>query len=104
MEFDEYQNLAAQAAVYPRVGENLAYTILGLTGEAGEVANKVKKIERDGSYNASDIASELGDVLWYVAMAAQELGFTLQDVAEGNLLKIERRLENGTLRGSGDER
>src|SRR5690606_11741534 len=85
MEFIEYQIRARETAVYKQAAANeneqLAYVALGLTGEAGEFANKVKKVIRDGTFNATALASELGDVLWYVAMAAEELGVSLEMIA-----------------------
>lgn len=84
----------------------LIYSVLGLTGEAGELANKVKKTIRDGelAYTPDDLAAELGDVLWYVSAIADNLGFKLEYIAEANLNKLRTRAEKGTLRGSGDDR
>lgn len=86
------------------------YEVLALAGEAGETANKVKKVCRDlppgyfpGSYR-SEIADELGDVLWYVNAAATKMGFTLEEIAEMNINKLRSRHERGTLHGSGDHR
>lgn len=108
MTFNEYQLGARGFAVYPNVGENLIYPVLGLVGEAGELANKVKKIQRDSGALTDEIRSalisELGDVLWYVAAVCGELGVRMGDVAEANLSKLAGRLERGTLRGSGDRR
>lgn len=108
MKMDFYQKRASEFAVYPRA-HALPYVALGLTGEAGELANKVKKILRGdpGAVNAEALDAmirELGDVLWYVAAMATELGVTLEDVALLNLAKLGGRLEGGTIRGSGDER
>lgn len=101
---DEYQEAARQTAVYPH-HKGLEYTALGLAGEAGEYANKVKKIVRgDSDGNAWEMADELGDVLWYVAMAARELNISLEQVARRNMTKLADRKERGQLRGSGDER
>ncbi len=86
------------------------YSVLGLCGEAGEVADKLKKIYRDKDWknitieDKEDIKKELGDVLWYIAKMCDDLGFTLNEVAETNLYKIHDRKERGTLRGSGDNR
>jgi len=108
MQMNDYQEQAKRAAVYPKVGGNLEYATLGLVGEAGGVANKVKKIQRDRLLLNSElreaIADELGDVLWYISACANELGYTLDGIAELNLSKVERRLANGTLGGSGDTR
>ncbi|MCT0016906.1 hypothetical protein EFE32_08750 [Lactococcus lactis subsp. lactis] len=83
--------------------------ILGLTGEAGEVADKVKKVIRDqaGKLSVSDkkaISRELGDVLWYVATSARYLGISLEQIASENIEKLESRLSRGKISGSGDER
>lgn len=109
MDFNEYQTLSKRTALYPRQGNNITYTTLGLVGEAGEIANKVKKIERDHGGILDDeqkkaIAKELGDVLWYVAQMATELSTTLDKVADDNLAWLMARKERGTLHGSGDDR
>lgn len=102
----EYERKAAETAIYPsRLGVGgLLYTVLGLTGEAGEIANQVKKILRDDNGVLSDqrrdkIVDELGDVLWYVATTAQELRTPLEEVAKKNLAKLRARAETGTLAG-----
>jgi len=83
---------------------------LGLAGEAGEIANKVKKFIRDGYdkeelvMKQDEVADELGDVLWYVAAVAEVMGTNLESVAKNNLWKLAERQRNGTLRGSGDKR
>lgn len=106
--FDEYESIIAETAMYPMVGEGtqmaLAYTALGLTGEAGEFSEKIKKWIRDGVLDKPLAAKELGDVLWYLTASARELGFTLQDIAEINMVKLLSRKERGVLGGSGDER
>lgn len=110
LSLNEYQIEASQTAIYPGMGSwiGLVYTMLGL-GEAGELQGKAKKILRDDNFVITDerreaMAGELGDVLWYVAMAANELGYTLGDVAEHNLDKLDGRAERGVLGGSGDNR
>lgn len=102
---DEYQKTAESTAIYPR-DKGLEYTALGLVGEAGEYANKVKKIVRDAGEggNAWEMADELGDVLWYVAMAARELNISLEQVASRNMTKLADRQMRGKLGGSGDKR
>ena len=106
--FNDFQKEASEFITYPReIG--LSYTIHGLTGEAGEIANKFKKILRDQNgillaHNREEIAAELGDVMWYCAALAQELGVTLEDVAKNNTEKLKGRKERGTLQGSGDKR
>lgn len=102
---NDYQRLANRTAIYPgRLTDwGLGYVALGLTGEAGEFANKVKKIIRDGG-DVDGLGAELGDVLWYVAVGATELGYTLEDIAGGNLAKLASRAQRGTLGGNGDHR
>ena len=108
---DAYQSSAMKTAVYPREHTGV-YPALGLAGEAGELCNKVKKILR-GDDNGDpacqmglerDIIAELGDVLWYVAALAHDLGYSLSDVAVMNLQKLEKRAASGTIKGSGDQR
>ena len=108
MTLDEYQQAALKTALYP---QQLAiiYPTLGLNGEAGEVADKVKKTIRDFGGEFSDerrlaIARELGDVMWYAATLARDLGFSLSEVAEMNLAKLRSRVERGKLHGEGDNR
>jgi NTP pyrophosphatase (non-canonical NTP hydrolase) len=110
-DFDEYQAFAATTAIHPRETrlQELAYLALGLTGEAGEVAGKVKKIIRDSGgvitlQNELDIAHELGDVLWYVARVADVLSFDLSDVVAANVDKLRSRRARGVIGGSGDNR
>jgi NTP pyrophosphatase (non-canonical NTP hydrolase) len=107
----DFQTAALETAIYPGRGEatGLAYAALGLTGEAGEVANKVKKILRDDSgaltdEKAEQIASELGDVLWYAAAVAEEIDYDLAEIAAGVVRKLRDRKERGVLTGSGDKR
>ena len=100
---NEYQKAAARTAIY-NTTHSILYPALGLAGEAGEVANKVKKMIRDGNFDRSGIAAELGDVLWYVAALARDLNIDLQDIAMSNVEKLYDRKERGTLKGSGDKR
>lgn len=109
MTFDEYQKLAQITAIYPNKGNNLAYPTLGLCGEAGEVAEKLKKIMRDKgghieSNDVHDIAMELGDVLWYITAICFELGVPLETIAGMNIQKLSRRQSRGKLHGQGDNR
>lgn len=109
MNFAEYQEASRIFARYPDAGKNYIYPTLGLAGEAGEVAEKIKKILRDKSGAVSDearieIKKELGDVLWYLTQLSSELGIALDDVADGNLKKLHDRMERGVLSGSGDNR
>lgn len=111
MTLDEYQEAASDFAIYPgRLTETgYLYTALGLAGEAGECAEKAKKALRDdaGIMTAARIealAGELGDVLWYVAMFADELGLSLSEIAQGNIDKLSDRFKRGALQGDGDDR
>jgi NTP pyrophosphatase (non-canonical NTP hydrolase) len=109
MDLSEYQMLSRRTATYPNVGEDMTYPALGLCGEAGEVAEKVKKTIRDDGGVLSDerreaLSRELGDVLWYVAQLATEAGLELESIAADNLDKLLSRQERGVLRGSGDDR
>lgn len=100
MTLNEYQHEAVSTAIYPNKSEigGLTYTILGLCGEAGELANKLKKHIRSGTSVDSDVlVDELGDVLWYVAAVARELGVPLDEVGQMNLRKLYARKTNGTL-------
>jgi NTP pyrophosphatase (non-canonical NTP hydrolase) len=104
----EYQRESRRTAEYPRDAW-LVYPGLGLAGEAGEVAEHVKKAVRDDGGEVSDerrsaMSKELGDVLWYVAQLASELGLDLDEVARENLDKLFSRQRRGVLSGSGDER
>lgn len=108
MDLSEYQRQSRRTAEYPREAW-LAYPALGLAGEAGEVAEHAKKAIRDDEGKVSDerraaMAKELGDVLWYVAQLASELGLSLDDIAEQNLEKLFSRQARGVLSGSGDDR
>lgn len=107
-DFNSYQRSASATAIYPDK-HKILYPALGLAGEAGEVANKVKKIIRDGPDQMPDdwreqLASEIGDVLWYCAALATDLNLTLGMIAGQNEAKLRRRKESGTLGGSGDNR
>lgn len=108
MNFDDYQNAARKTALYADA-YRVTYPALGLASEAGEVAGKVKKVlrDRDGDFGEEQIAAirdELGDVLWYVATLAADLGLKLDEIAEGNVEKLRSRLERGTIKGDGDQR
>lgn len=108
MTVNEYQAAALTTAVYPE-DKRIIYPALGMCGEAGEVADKVKKVIRDNNQQFTDekkreIAKEIGDVLWYCATLSHDLGFTLEEVAQMNIDKLQSRKERGTLSGSGDNR
>lgn len=109
MRFSEYQQLSRETAVYPQLGENLIYPALGLCGEAGETAEKVKKAIRDDGgvltpQRRAALAAELGDVLWYVAQLATEADLDLEEIADSNLEKLSSRKRRRVLHGSGDDR
>lgn len=103
--FSEYQKETRQTAIYPPE-KALEYLCLGLASEAGEVAGKMKKVIRDtpNEFPKKEMISELGDVLWYLARLADELGVDLSDVAQGNINKLLARKKNDTIKGSGDNR
>lgn len=113
MDMDKYQEAARATAVYQDHGEgtwvSTAYAALGLAGEAGEVANKVKKINRDDDMRITperrdQLMAEAGGVMWYLAALADELGTTLSIIAERNLGSLADRAERGVIWGDGDER
>ena len=106
-----YQQLCTETQIYPRE-HAVFYPALGLAGEAGEVANKIKKIMRDRKCDVNnlpgevkdEIASELGDCLWYISALATDLGIGLDGVVVENIRKLQKRKEKGTIHGSGDKR
>jgi len=109
MHFAEYQILARKTAIYPNQGVNPIYPVLGLCGEAGEVAEKMKKVLRDSNgvidaEKREEFAKELGDVLWYVSNICSELGINLDYVADINIEKLQSRKDRNKLHGSGDNR
>ena len=115
-DLDMYQKSAKATAIYPR-DYSIVYPAIGLAGEAGEVANKVKKLLRDNPDMSTDshlpilpddvkknIGDEIGDVLWYCAVLADDLGQSLSEIANRNLEKLANRQKLGKLHGSGDKR
>jgi NTP pyrophosphatase (non-canonical NTP hydrolase) len=109
MDFNEYQNKSRKTAKYPAIGHPVIYPTLGLVNEAGEVAGKIKKVFRDKEGQISEetrqaLKAELGDVLWYIAQVATELGLPLDEIAEHNIAKLYDRLERGKIHGDGDNR
>ena len=116
MELNDYQTKALETAVYPHEYKTI-YPALGMNGEAGEVADKVKKVLRDFAvmYDSNgsivlpsnireEIAKEIGDVLWYVATMANDIGYTLEEIATMNYQKLKSRQERNKLSGNGDNR
>ena len=109
MDFKTYQKIARSTAQYPNLGSNNIYPTLGLVGEAGEVAEKVKKVIRDkkgifDDESKNGIKKELGDVLWYISNLCNEFEFNLEDVALENIEKLKLRAAKGKISGSGDDR
>ena len=116
MELNKYQSQALETRAYPEEFR-VIYPALGMNGEAGEVADKVKKIIRDteitrnedGSIDLSNeqkeaLAMEIGDVLWYVAILSYDLGYSLEDIAIMNYQKLHSRMQRDKIKGSGDNR
>lgn len=108
MTLNEYQNKALETAQYPKE-HKIIYPTLGLTGEAGEVSDKVKKVLRDFNGNFSDdirreLAKVLGDVLWYIATLSHDLGYSLEDIGVMNYDKLASRKRRGVIGGNGDNR
>lgn len=109
MNFNEYQKKARETAIYPNKDNNFIYPTLGLVGEAGEVAEKIKKVIRDDNgvitpLKKEEIKKELGDVLWYISSLACELSIELEEIAEKNIEKLYSRLERNKVHGDGDNR
>lgn len=107
MDLNTYQQKAKATAIYPET-IGLQYTILGLAGEAGEVANLYKKVLRDDEgiltqEKRASLIDELGDVLWYLAMISEELDEDLETIAKYNLQKLARRKFLNTLQDKNRE-
>jgi NTP pyrophosphatase (non-canonical NTP hydrolase) len=112
-DFNVYQNLTLNSAVYPKAGtgaiEALSYCGLGLGGETGEVLEHLKKIQRDNNGVVSPerreaLSKELGDILWYLARVASELGLELNTIALNNIDKLRDRMDRNVIHGDGDNR
>ncbi len=103
MEFDDYQDKTGETAVYPEKNA-VEYLALGLNGEAGEVAEKIKKSIRDDKELGNDLKDEIGDCLWYIARLLDELGYDMSEAAESNIDKLFDRKDRGKIHGSGDKR
>jgi len=102
-QMNDYQRAAVSTAIYKQE-HAVIYPALGLAAEAGEVANKVKKILRDGKFDREAIADEVGDCMWYIAALCRDLNIDMQDIANNNIKKLKDRLERGVISGSGDNR
>ena len=95
--------------MYPNKDSNFIYPVLGLCGESGEIAEKIKKVIRDeggivSEHKKEEIKKELGDVLWYISQIATELRLSLDAIAKANIEKLQSRLERNKISGSGDNR
>ena len=109
MDFETYQKQSRKTAIYPDQDKNWQYPALGLSGEVGELLNKLKKVIRDGievnnEEFKQDVAKELGDVLWYLSNLATEFNLSLDEVAQKNIEKLLSRMERGKIVGQGDNR
>ncbi len=110
MDFKEYQRLAHRTSTMPKIGtETYVYPTLGLAGESGELANKIKKIFRDDKGVLTDqrkeeVKHELGDMLWYVAEICTCMNIELDDIAQANINMLASRLERNKISGDGDNR
>lgn len=114
--FEQYDAAIGKYEAYPDCGHNLVYPALGLAGEAGELAEKVKKLWRnhgitDGrlpasmvEYHLQGIIKEAGDVLWYLNAIAREMGTTLAEIAQENVRKLTDRAARNVIKGEGDNR
>lgn len=108
MNFEDYQEQAMHTAIYG-LGSKINYPILGLCGEAGEVANKYKKVLRDSNGEITEekrieMLDELGDCLWYIAATARDLGSNIGSLAKNNIIKLQKRHKENTIHGEGDNR
>jgi NTP pyrophosphatase (non-canonical NTP hydrolase) len=108
MELNDYQKAALATAIYPQE-KKIIYPLIGLAGETGEVADKIKKEIRDrdsefGTDSRREIAKEIGDVMWYLASLANDLGYTLDEIAKMNIEKIQSRRHRDKIHGDGDNR
>lgn len=109
MNFKEYQKLSRKTAIYPNLNKNFIYPTLGLTGETGEIAEKIKKVIRDkegiiDNETKLEISKELGDVLWYLSQLSTELNISLDEIAQKNIEKLQSRKKRGVIHGKGDNR
>lgn len=102
--FNDYQDFVRSMKLYP-AKHAIVYPALGLAGEQGEIAEKIKKwLRKDNELDKEALLLELGDPLWYIAALADDLGYTLQEVVDANVSKLTSRKERGVLQGNGDTR
>lgn len=108
MQLNDYQTLALRTARSKDAPNELMHLLLGLVGESGEIAEKVKKVIRDEDSDFSKLdelfEKELGDVLWHIAVLADYFDIPLEKIAQQNVDKLASRLERGVIGGSGDSR
>ncbi len=109
MNLNDYQQLALRTASPKDKKNELFHLLLGLNGEAGEIAEKMKKVVRDkdsdfSTVDIDDLTKELGDVLWHIAVIGDYFDIKLDDIGETNIKKLASRLERGKISGSGDNR
>lgn len=108
MQANTFQQSTMGTAIYKGAGtgndDELVYLALGLNGEAGEVAEHIKKYIRDGKLNVGELAYEISDCIWYIARLADAIGYSLEDIMDLNFAKLQRRKLNNTLTGSGSSR
>ena len=103
-EFNEYNTFVKGMKFYPEK-HAIVYPTLGMMGEAGETSEKVKKwLRGDRELDKKELLKEAGDVLWYLTSLADDLGFTLQDMVDANVEKLNSRKDRGVLQGNGDNR
>ena len=104
MNFNEYQDESRKTWIFDHKNDFMR-SVLGLVGESGEIAEKVKKwLRGDGKLEKEDVAKELGDVMYYVARIADYYQLSLEDIAKLNIEKLKSRKERNKIKGSGDER
>ena len=104
MTVQQYDEFVLSMKVYPEQ-HAIVYPALGIAGEGGEIAEKVKKwLRGDRELDKTEVAKELGDVCWYIASMADDLGFTLEQVIQMNVEKLTSRKERGVQKGDGDNR
>ena len=109
MDFKEYQEKAKHTAIYPKLDPSWIYPLLGITGESGELSERLKKILRDENKNISKeelelLKKEIGDILWYISALSTELGLDLDDIAKENMEKLQSRKSRNQIHGHGDNR